>query len=67
MVCATHPLHHVPVPVAGRLFAFLFYLVPFVTLLKFISEVAGGRRRTDGSEIRWEITPPMRWAEKAVM
>jgi hypothetical protein len=60
MVCATHLrlLRHLPVPVIGRLFAFLFHLVPFVTLLAFIpiSEVTGSRRQTDGSAIRWEIT-----------
>jgi hypothetical protein len=62
-------MRHAPsAPLVGRrLLAFLFHLFPFVTLLAFISKVAGGHRRTDGSKIRWEITPPMRWAEKAVM
>jgi hypothetical protein len=27
-------------------------------------EVAGGRRWTDGREVRWEITLPTQWAEK---
>jgi len=31
---------------------------------RYAPEVAGGRRRTDGREIKWEITPPARWAEK---
>ena len=31
---------------------------------RYASENAGGRTRPDGVEIRWEITPPMRWAEK---
>jgi len=31
---------------------------------RYASEDAGGRTRPDGVEIRWEITPPMRWAEK---
>ncbi|KAI9507130.1 glyoxalase-like domain-containing protein [Russula earlei] len=31
---------------------------------RYAPEVAGGRRRLDGREVQWEITPPARWAEK---
>ncbi|KAH9957709.1 hypothetical protein BC827DRAFT_646267 [Russula dissimulans] len=31
---------------------------------RYAPEVAGGRRWTDGREIRWETTPPARWVEK---
>ena len=31
---------------------------------RYAPEDAGGRTRPDGVEIRWEITPPVRWAEK---
>ncbi|KAI0293343.1 glyoxalase-like domain-containing protein [Multifurca ochricompacta] len=31
---------------------------------RYAPEVAGGRRRPDGVELKWEITAPARWAEK---
>jgi len=31
---------------------------------RYAPEDAGGRTRSDGVEIQWEITPPARWAEK---
>ncbi|TFY82029.1 hypothetical protein EWM64_g1980 [Hericium alpestre] len=32
--------------------------------VRYASEVAGGRRRGDGVELKWEITAPEKWQEK---
>ena len=31
---------------------------------RYEGDVAGGRRRSDGIEIRWKVTPPAKWSEK---
>ncbi|SRR5216684_2951412 len=31
---------------------------------RYEAEVAGGRRRLDGLELKWEVTPPAKWGEK---